>query len=633
MTGAPAAARFFGGRCTSRFAVPFAVPFAALCVAAVLAGCGLPLQDGVQAPGEVPVAQRLPERISVLPPGPQPGAEPEDIVRGFLAAQSSTRDDHGIARSFLAPAQRAAWDDDAGVTVYDPSTAGEAEPEADGDDVVLTLSLDVVGYVGRDGAASLSNDPVEQPYRLSQVDGQWRIVDLPPGLTLTAFARDGSFAALDVFFLAPPVPGSPPHLVADRVLLPVDDDRVRVLVEQLLSGPSSGLAGNTRSALTAVPEGTALLGIEADASGEITVDLSQPVEALPEAERQALSAQLVWTLRQVPGFTRLRLTVQDRPFQVAGEALPQSRTAWAGYDPAGSRESPPAHGLGPDGRLRALDTARADPSPTQPVELADTPGVVDAASNPRSPELAVLTEAATTTTGTGTVRTLRVGPMAGPLGEVGLQGPDLRSVSWGSGERGVWLLRTGDDAVLLVPPAGRPVEVAVDNLPELDGSSVLRVSRDGVRLGLVADGVLWVGRVVPGDRPAGQPVVVAPVPADSAADSPADSAAGIRVVDLRPIASDVLDVAWRTGTSLAVLSSDEDPPLLPLVELSVDGTSAIASGLVGVAAGSPVAVAAYREQPLLVEVQVGERSTTYGSDDGRPFEVRLLDSARPFYPG
>ena len=85
-----------------------------------LAGCGLPRAGGVQRPGEVAAEQRLPEPINVLPPGPQPGATPEEVVLGFLAAQSSGRDRHGIARSFLAPDARAGWRDDAGVVVHDP---------------------------------------------------------------------------------------------------------------------------------------------------------------------------------------------------------------------------------------------------------------------------------------------------------------------------------------------------------------------------------------------------------------------------------------------------------------------------------------------------------------------------------
>ena len=57
----------------------------------------------------------------------------------------------------------------------------------------------------------------------------------------------------------------------------------------------------------------------------------------------------------------------------------------------------------------------------------------------------------------------------------------------------------------------------------------------------ITGGELRVGQVVPGEGDDGQ------------------------VVDLRLLRTDVLDVAWRTGTSLTVLVRDVDPPLLPLI--------------------------------------------------------------------
>ena len=40
---------------------------------------------------------------------------------------------------------------------------------------------------------------------------------------------------------------------------------------------------------------------------------------------QALSARLVWTLRQLPDVTRVRITVQGVPLQVPGAPTVQSR--------------------------------------------------------------------------------------------------------------------------------------------------------------------------------------------------------------------------------------------------------------------------------------------------------------------
>jgi len=569
------------------------------CTAVLLAGCGLPLAEGVQRPGEVPAEQRLSEPINVLPPGPQPGASPEAVVVGFLAAQSSARDEHGIARQFLAPAQARSWDDDAGVTVYDPGTV-TPQAEQEGDGVVVSLRLDVVGGIQRDGAADVrAATPVVQRYKLRQEpDKQWRLVQVPSGLSLSPTARDRAYDALSVHFLAPQVAGANRHLVADLLQLPADAPRAQVLVERLLAGPSSGLDDSVQ---TAVPAGTRLLSpVTNSAQGDITVDLSSEVGTLPDAAKQELSAQLVWTLRQVPGFARLHLLVEGVPLAVPGVAVPQPQSSWPGFNPAGAAERPGALAIS-GGQLRDLDRTREQP----PAPLLEAlSGVVDVAVDPRSSTLAVLT-------GSAGRRTIRTGAPTGPL-TAGLTAYGLRSPTWGSGELGLWMLRTGEDtpAVLLLPAGGGPtMQVAVEGLPALDDDALLRVSRDGVRIALVANGVLYVGRVVLGEA---QP----------------------RVVDLRRLASGVRDVAWSTTTSLAVLVDDRRAPLLPLLRLSVDGTSSVPSGLLGVAEGEPVALAAYGEQPLLVEIrtQSNARSTIYAGDGARGFQVLLRRASRPAYP-
>ena len=570
---------------------------ALLSACCLLAGCGLPLPEGVSAAGAGAGEQRLPEPIVVLPPGPQPGATPQEVVLGFLAAQSSPRDDHRVAREFLAAPARSEWDDDAGVTVYDPRTVSVAVAPQQGSEVVVTLGFDVVGAVAPDGSARVTAPArATRRYRLGDGGGQWRLVDVPPGLTLTPAERERAYAALQVHFLAPAAPAAVRHLVADLVHLPAEVDRAHALVGRLLAGPSAGLAG---SAQTAVPPGTRLLSpVRTSAQGEVAVDLSGEVAALHGEARRDLSAQLVWTLRQVADFSRLRLLVDGVPLDVPGVAAPQPRSAWGAYDPDASGASRPATAI-VDGALRPLDPVDAGRAPAAP-DLAE---LVDVAADPRSDRLAALSA------GPGG-RRLVVGPRGGPFTPA-LAGP-LRSPTWGGGQHGLWLLRTGPrPAVLLRGDDATPVEVGVPGLPPLTPDALLRVSRDGVRVAVVTGGVLYVGRVVTGASPAEGPQ---------------------RVEGLRRLATGVLDVAWRTGTTLSVLVDDDTAPRLPLLALSVDGTSSTASGLLGVPGGSPVAVAAYGAEPLLVQVRTDGRSTIYSGDGGRGYQVRLRDATRPAYP-
>lgn len=574
--------------------------------AVLLAGCGLPLADGVQSPGDVPAEQSLPEPISVLPPGPQPGATPEDIVFGFLSAQSSPTEDHAVARSFLSADRVGTWDDDAGVTVYNPRTA-TASATHSGEEAQVRLDLEVLGRVGEDGAANVQAPaPSFQGYRLRQVAGQWRLVEVPPGLTLSPAARDRALDPVTVHYLAPSPPGGTRHLVADLVQVPAGGD-VRALVERLLAGPSSALAG---SVTTAFPEGTRLLSAHHAADGEVVVDLSREVAGLSDERLRELSAQLVWTLRNLRGFSRLRLLVAGRPLSVLGAGEVQPRTAWSGFDPSGAGgNDQPAFAL-VGGRVRALEPAggpqkpaAADGDAVPGLVADDLPGVVEAAVAPRTRRLAVLTES-------GGVRTVRTAAPAGRL-VVGAADAGLRSPTWGSGEAGLWVLRTGrDSAVLRVPEGGPAVVVRTDGLPALDSASVLRVSRDGVRVAVVAGGTLLVGRVEPG-----------------AAGLPA------RIVGLRPLATGVLDVAWQTGTSLVVLVRDESAPRLPLLRLDVDGLVASTAGLLGVTEGDPVSLAAYGDAPLLVQTRSASGPVTYDGDPDRGFEQLLAGAEKPFYPG
>ena len=379
-----------------------------LALGPLVAGCGLPLSGGVQRPGEVAAAERLPAPINVLPPGPQPGATPEAVVLGFLAAQISARDAHGIARSFLAPAERDGWRDDAGVTVYEPRTATVGTPVDDGDGVLVDLSLDVVGEVAADGSARVQPpERTVQRYRLRRDDrDQWQLVQVPHGLTLSPAGRDRAFDPVSVHFLAPrDAPDASRHLVADLLQLPADGDRAPELVERLLAGPSLGLGA---SAQTAVPEGTRLLEpVRTSPDGEVLVDLSEQVLALPPERRQELSAQLVWTLRQVPDFTRLRLLAQGTPFAVPGADVVQPETAWSGYAPEGPVERPAGLAL-VGGMLRVLDPPTAERPPPRPPSSAGsstTPWTRGSAGSRRW-------------TADGTRRSVLVGALAGPLEQV-----------------------------------------------------------------------------------------------------------------------------------------------------------------------------------------------------------------------
>lgn len=575
---------------------------AALLAVLLLAGCGLPLESGVRQPGQVSSEQVQEEGgVQFLPPPPQPGASPADIVAGFLGAQKNADDRHAIARQYLSPEIRDTWDDRATVAVYEADSL-DVDEVGEG---AFQVTADVTARIAEDGSYRPEvDDRLDEVFRLTRDgSGQVRLAEVPAGLQLTSGEVDESFRPRDVYYLSSA--GSDTQdsrVVADRVFLPVIPDLADALVRRLLAGPSAPLAG---AVVTAVPEGTTLLRPVDVQDGVVTVDLSAPVEALDSLERRRLSAQLVWTLKEAgPAFTSLRLLVDGRPLEVDGVGELQDRSAWAGFDPDG-RSGAVSPLFVQDRRLRSL-TGRVRVS-----EATDGRLPIDVvALSPSSGELALLTRL-----DAGGGDQLRIGPPQGPFGEPVLAGPGLASPSWGSGERGLWVLEPGSgdnpSRVLLVR-ADRSVQQVPYTAPTGAGPlTVLRVSRDGVRVAMVfGEGEqrrLWVGKIEIGPT-------------------------GPQVTFLRSVApglADVSDVAWAGGTSLVVLAPLGTTNRLP-VRVVVDGSLIEPVGALGLN-GEATSLAAAPERPLVVATSVDGAAELLVEEGG--LLQRRASGGAPAYPG
>jgi hypothetical protein len=576
---------------------------AALLAVLVLPACGLPLEQGVRPAGPVAAEQVQAGPVQEYNPGPRPGAGAREIVVGFLNAQTSAEDDRALARQFLAPDAREEWDDDATVVVYDPDrfeteldSSGGGAPDDQQQVVVRTAGL---ATIDSDGAYATDETTREEVYRLRRVDGELRLVQVPSGLRLTPQQARLSFLPREVYFLPllPTGPGVDAPLVADRVFLPAEGGPDAV-VARLLDGPSGALRG---AVATGVPDGTGLRRPVEVADGVATVDLTAAAAAATGDQRRQLSAQLFWTLQGTSaGSTGLRLLVDGEPLEVPGVGALQGPGDWAGSDP-----------VGPAGRTAALYVAdgrlqRLDGTPTRSPATDGQLPVRAVASAPSSGRLALLTEE-------GGQEVVRTGPAAGPFEPV-LSGVDVRSLSWGSGERGLFLVAAGGDgagAVLHLPATGPLVEVEVDRPPAAGPLQVVRLSRDGARVAAVfGAGVerrLHVGRVEPG-----------PVP---------------RLTDLRSVAPglpDVADLSWESGTSLVVLAPLGTPNALP-VRVAVDGSEVEpvrTLGLVGV----PQAIAAAPGRPLVVGALLDGAPVLLFEQDGL-FRRQPGTGQAPVYPG
>lgn len=549
--------------------------------AVLLTGCGLPLDEGVQRPGPAVERAAQPGGVDVLPPGPGADADALAVVAGFVDAQSSPKDGHAIARRFLA--EGVAWDDTE-ARVFE-SRQNAVEQRSSGDTTVVTVTYRLLGQVRADQTWVSEPRTETAAYRLRRSGATWRLVEVPPGLHLSVRDRARTFRARSVHFLA--AASTAGRLVAEPVFQPATAEPAQALVERLLRGPSVELAPAVRSA---VPPGTRLRSrVERD-GGTVVVDLDGAVQQLGEAERRQLSAQLVWTLRELEGFTTLRLRAGGAPLVVDG-VLEQSRDAWDEVAPDGLPAQPPLL-FAASGELRSLaaGTTAATRVPGQ------APVVDDVAVSPLGELVAVLTR-----TAAGTV--VSTGPLAGPYTRRALVGP-AASPTWGSGERGLFLadrgrvrlLRLSDQAVVEVPVEGTGAVTS------------LAVSRDGARVALVRDGDLLVGRI-------------------ELADS------GLRIAGLRRVApalGDVLDVAWADATGLAVLARRGAAPGRIPFAVEVDGSAVVADTRIGISR-EPTAVAAAPGQPLTVAAGGPDRPALF-RESGPFFEPGPAGRV-PVYPG
>lgn len=521
--------------------------------------------DAVAAPTLEDSVIEQPE-VLLLPPEPVPGLSPEQVLRGFLAASAASDDDHALARQYLTPEASEEWDDDAGVVVHDPGQQRISCPTADesGPDCTAPDRLLVSGWreamISADGAWSVDQGSLVDAYGVQRVQGEWRLSQVPPGVRLTPADVARTYRAVSIHFLDP----DGDQLVPDRVYLPVVSRTLpQLLVDALLRGPTGRLRPAVRSA---IPAGTALRALRLE-GGVVEVDLSGPAASAVEQARQAMSAQLVATLRQLPDVTGLRLLVEGEPLPVRGAQGTQPMDGWPHFESRGSRLRGPGLVVA-GGGVRPL--------------VAGAPGGVGEPLGPELEHPALDLErarlAGLRSGARGTQLLVGRGAELAPR----LTAARLAPPSWGGGRYGVWTARPGRPELLVVPDSGEPVAVRVPGLVRAGEIRQVCVSRDDVRVALVT-----------GQGPATRLYVgvVAPDPT---------TPAGVAVTGLEQVApglSDVQDLSWADGQQLTVLARSEGAPAAWAVQS--DGSAVLplpASGL----EQAPTALASAPGSPLLV---------------------------------
>jgi hypothetical protein len=493
-----------------------------------LAGCATIPTSGEVNEGEDLRLERSDENVPFIGQPPLPGAAPADIVRGFLQSSADFVGDHQVAREYLTPSARQRWAPQASTTVFDRVVAPlTVEPASDG---TVTVEGSELGRIDAEGAFRRSppGSTFTRQFQLEQVDGEWRIGGLDDGLVLSAVDVREAYRQLSLYFLA--APGD--RLVPDVVFIPELPGLTTKLVARLLRGPTATLRGAVR---TAFPPGTALaLNSVPVEDGVARVRLDRSALEAGDRAREQMSAQIVWTLKQLPEVLRVRITADGEDLGVAGVPEEQDRTSWGTYDPDGLLASPSVYVVN-QGRVGRYFDESFQPAPG-PAGRRE-PALRSPAVSLDGARLAAVSEDG---------RTLYVGPLTGEGGlAVRLTGGDFSQPSWDPGEN-LWVVdRSTGTLWYLANGADQALQVDV---PRLSGDRLpagVAVARDGVQISLVAGLAGDAGLVVGAVRRVES--------ADQATGGESLSVLGLH--DPLPDLRGVRDVAWGDATTLVAIGS------------------------------------------------------------------------------
>ena len=552
--------------------------------ALVLSACaGVPTSGPIEQGGAV-AAPGDDQLIRVIANPPHDGMTPEEVVRGFQEATAGADGKYKTARLYLTDAASAAWDPTAGIMVYDANGIVPTRSPASSQ---VRVTGGLAASIGPSGEydVAVPGSKLDTVYSLERVKGEWRISALPNGLVLGAADIERGYRSYDLYYFTRDFE----VLVPAPITVPrTGSGLATLLVGSLIRGATPWIAPAVR---TAFPEGTKLaLGSVPVTDGIADVNLTSEVLAADDTTRQKLSAQLVWTLRQVPEVTSVQISVNGQPLSVPGVGSPQPVSAWPLVDPDAWSSLANAHAVDKRGLL-SIDrsgavtvAAKIKPALLSPGVSLDSGRVAGLSADRRS-----LLEA-------------RVSDEAVAVRRY--KGAELSRPSFDR-TGAIWVVDRGRGLVMIKD--GKPTPIPIAELPSgvADrGLIAAAVSRDGTRMALLVQrGTRIEPMVARIDRVGDNVRVAAPRRIES-------------------IITDAVDLAWADADTLSVLGST-GASSLEVISLEV-GTSRVRR--LGAAPGSTTLAAAPTE-PILV----GAGPTIF-RNSGSTW-ARVTDATFPVYPG
>ncbi|GAA1920514.1 MtrAB system accessory lipoprotein LpqB [Nocardioides marmoribigeumensis] len=586
---------------------------AVVLAAALLAACSQVPSDGpVRSTGSsVPSPSSAP--FDFNPPGPRAGAGPAEIVTGFLTALEATPVSTRVASQYLTERAASAWRPQRRTLLYQGRDV-QADPVQDSSSrtsVALRLTSPyALDGGGRWDGPARDVDADGLTLELVRDRGQWRLSSVPDAMVVPLSYFQDHYARYDLHFFDP----SGRLLVPEPVYLPRGPQAATLLVDHLLDGPRRPDRGVER---TYFPPRTRLaVSVPIRSDGVAEVPLSEEVDELEGADLDRALAQLVWTLRQLPDVTAVRVTAGGRPLRLTGTGPMLDVDSAASYSPFVSYAEDALFSLDGDTvqEIRPFTRPARTPLVKLPVAL---PGARLGVS--------LQATAAAVSDDDGLVRTYPAGSgVDSPAGAGGAitAGGSLRPLwDW---SRRVWLVDpAGGPEAVRVSVGSRQTVLPVAGLPA-GPLTAAALSRDGTRLVLAlapAGGRgarLYLTRVLRASDESGTPV---------------------RLSRARPIATQsplkrVVDVAWRDGTQVAVLSrTSRTTSLVDLVSVDGESESGALSEPVDVLFDRAVSLTSSPGTRTLLVTTLGRRTFELSLQGRWVEDADLRDVARPVFVG
>ncbi|MEO6605751.1 MAG: LpqB family beta-propeller domain-containing protein, partial [Aeromicrobium sp.] len=205
-------------------------------------------------------------------------------------------------------------------------SSGTGDPEEDGNRVVVRLSSTQVAGLDQQGRYTRLSGDTDLTYVLRQVKGEWRIATPQSGMLVSSKYFNDYFRPFDIFMFDPP--GR--RLIPVPVHLAVGEQLTTSLVASLARGPAADLGDLTR---TYVPGLDSLSPSVPVSNGVADVEFDEELRTSSVSARDHLSAQIIWTLRQVPEIEGVRLT--GGATVLTRNGLPvQPIGSWGAYGPS-----------------------------------------------------------------------------------------------------------------------------------------------------------------------------------------------------------------------------------------------------------------------------------------------------------